>query len=207
MTMVHDAPPARDAITGVVLAGGQGRRMGNVDKGLVELDGRPLVAHVVARLSPPVAPRVINANRHADDYAKLGYPIAADAIAGFAGPLAGLHAGLAAATTPYVVTAPCDSPFLPADLVARLAHAFANAPIDIAVARTFEQPHPVFALVRRALLPHLERFLEGGGRKIDAWYASLPVAEVSFDDEADAFRNINTRDELAQHSHASSARP
>jgi molybdopterin-guanine dinucleotide biosynthesis protein A len=198
---------ARADITGVVLAGGQGRRMGNVDKGLVELDGRPLVAHVVDRLVPQVAALVINANRHADDYARLGYPVVADAIGGFAGPLAGLHAGLSAATTPFVVTAPCDSPFLPGDLVARLARAFEDSRLDIAVARTFEQAHPVFALVRRSLLPHLERYLEAGGRKIDAWYASLAVAEVSFDDEADAFRNINTRDELVQHSHVSSARP
>jgi molybdopterin-guanine dinucleotide biosynthesis protein A len=199
--------PAREDITGVVLAGGQGRRMGNVDKGLVELDGRPLVAHVVDRLSPQIATLVINANRHADDYARLGFPVVADAIAGFAGPLAGLHAGLRAAATPFVVTAPCDSPFLPADLVARLARAFAASPIDIAVARTFERTHPVFALVRRSLLPHLEHFLQAGGRKIDAWYASLPVAEVSFDDEAEAFRNINTRDELVLHSHVPSARP
>jgi molybdopterin-guanine dinucleotide biosynthesis protein A len=204
--MAASAAAVRADITGVVLAGGQGRRMGNVDKGLVDLDGRPLVAHVVDRLAPQVATLVINANRHADDYARLGYPVVSDAIGGYAGPLAGLHAGLRAAATPFVVTSPCDSPFLPADLVVRLAHAFEGAPLDIAVARTFEQAHPVFALVRRSLSPHLERFLETGGRKIDAWYASLAVAEVSFDDEADAFRNINPRDELVQHSHAPSAR-
>jgi len=185
-------------ITGLVLAGGQGRRMGNVDKGFVELAGRPLVSHVIARLAPQVATLVINANRNADRYAGFGYPVVGDAIGGFAGPLAGLHAGLAAATTPFVVTSPCDSPFLPDDLVARLAAAFDAQPIDIAVARTFDQPHPVFALARRALLPHLAQFLAGGGRKIDAWYASLRIAEVTFDDEADAFRNINTPAELAQ---------
>jgi molybdopterin-guanine dinucleotide biosynthesis protein A len=189
--------PARD-ITGIVLAGGQGRRMGNVDKGLVELDGRPLVAHAIERLAPQVATIVINANRNAGRYAGFGYPVVADAIGGFAGPLAGLHAGLGAATTPFAVTCPCDSPHLPADLVARLTAAFDAQRIDIAVARTFDQPHPVFALVRRSLLAHLVRFLEDGGRKIDAWYASLPVAEVSFDDEADAFRNINTPAELAR---------
>jgi molybdopterin-guanine dinucleotide biosynthesis protein A len=188
----------RADITGLVLAGGQGRRMGNVDKGFVELAGRPLVAHVLARLAPQVATIVVNANRNADRYASLGYPVVADAIGGFAGPLAGFHAGLAAAATPFVATCPCDSPFLPDDLVARLAAAFDGQPIDVAVARTFAQPHPVFALARRTLLPHLAQFLEGGGRKIDAWYASLPVAEVAFDDEADAFRNINTPAELAQ---------
>lgn len=188
----------RLAITGVVLAGGQGRRMGNVDKGFVELDARPLIAHVIDRLVPQVATLVINANRSAERYAAFGYPVVGDAVGGFAGPLAGLHAGLAAAATPFVATSPCDSPFLPADLVARLAAAFDARPIDIAVARTFDQPHPVFALVRRTVLPHLAQFLDGGGRKIDAWYASLAIAEVSFDDEADAFRNINTPADLAQ---------
>jgi molybdenum cofactor guanylyltransferase len=188
---------SRADITGIVLAGGQGRRMGSVDKGFVDLDGRPLVAHVIERLAPQVATLVINANRNAGRYAVFGYPVVADAIGGFAGPLAGLHAGLAAATTPFVATSPCDSPFLPADLVARLSGAFDAQPIDIAVARTFAQPHPVFALARRSLLPHLAQFLGAGGRKIDAWYASLPIAEVAFDDEADAFRNINTPAELA----------
>ena len=117
-----------------------------------------------------------------------------DAIGGFAGPLAGLHAGLGAATRPLALTVPCDSPFLPADLAARLARALGDR--DLAVARTGDQPHPVFSLVRRAVLPHLTAFLAGGGRKIDAWYATLKVVEVPFDDEADAFRNINTRDEL-----------
>lgn len=189
---------ARADITGVVLAGGLGRRMGGIDKGFVELDGRPLAAHVIERLAPQVGTIIVNANQNAERYARFGYPVVADAIAGFAGPLAGLHAGLTAATTPYVVTCPCDSPFLPADLVARLAGAFEAGAIDIAVARTFTQAHPVFALVRRSVLPGLARFLEGGGRKIDLWYASLPVTEVSFDDEADRFRNINTRDELLQ---------
>ncbi|HLX29806.1 MAG TPA: molybdenum cofactor guanylyltransferase MobA [Casimicrobiaceae bacterium] len=189
---------ARADITGVVLAGGQGRRMGNVDKGFVELAGRPLVAHVIDRLAPQVGTIVVNANRNAERYAQFGYPVVADAIAGFAGPLAGLHAGLSAAKTPFVVTCPCDSPFLPHDLVERLAKTFESNDLDIAVARTHDQPHPVFALVRRSVLRHLARFLEDGGRKIDAWYASLPLAEVAFDDEEDAFRNINTQAELAQ---------
>jgi molybdopterin-guanine dinucleotide biosynthesis protein A len=194
-------PVARDAITGVVLAGGQGRRMGGVDKGWVEMDGRPLVAWVLERLAPQVAGVVINANQNLDRYAALGHPVVPDAVGGFAGPLAGLHAALGVASTPWVVTVPCDSPFLPADLVARLAGAAARADATLAVARTFEQPHPVFALVRRDVRPHLDAFLAGGGRKIDAWYATLPVAEVSFDDEADAFRNINTAAELAAARH------
>ena len=192
----------RSEVTGIVLAGGQGRRMGGVDKGLVELDGTPLVAHVIARLAPQVATLVVNANRNATRYAAFGYPVVADAVGGFAGPLAGLHAGLSAAQTPYVVTVPCDSPFLPADLVSRLAAGLASANARLAVARTLDQPHPVFALAQREVLAHLAAFLAAGGRKIDAWYSTLAVAEVSFDDEAEAFRNFNTREELAAGSRA-----
>ena len=196
---------ARTDITGVVFAGGQGRRMGGVDKGLVELDGRALVAHVIERLAPQVGELVINANQNRDRYAAFGYPVVADVIPDFAGPLAGLHAAMAGATTPYIVTSPCDSPFLPADLVAGLALALAATPLDLAVARTFDQPHPVFSLVRTDVRPHLEAFLRGGGRKIDAWYATLRVADVRFDDEADAFRNINTAAELAASGNTSPA--
>ena len=185
------------AITGIVLAGGRGRRMGGVDKGLVALDGRPLVAHVVARLAPQVDAVVINANQNLERYAAFGYPVVPDAVGGFAGPLAGLHAGMTAATTPLVVTVPCDSPFLPGDLVARLAAARARDDAQVAVARTLDQPHPVFALVRRDVLAHLTAFLGAGGRKIDAWYATLAVVEVAFDDEVAAFANINTAAELA----------
>lgn len=187
----------REDLTGIVLAGGLGRRMGGVDKGLIELDGRPMVAHVIARLSAQVGPIVVNANQNAERYALLGYPVVPDAVGGFAGPLAGLHAGLAHTTTTYAVSVPCDSPFLPDDLVARLADGLQGNEAQLAVARTFDQPHPVFALVRADVLPHLAAFLSAGGRKIDAWYATLRVVEVAFDDCANAFRNINTRDELA----------
>jgi molybdopterin-guanine dinucleotide biosynthesis protein A len=184
-------------VTGLVLAGGMGRRMGGVDKGLVLLDGRPMVAHVIERLTRQVGAIVINANQNVERYAALGYPVVSDSIGGFAGPLAGLHAGLLAAQTPYVATAPCDSPFLPLDLVSRLAAGLEDAQAQLAVAHTFAQAHPVFALVSREVLPHLSAFLDGGGRKIDAWYATLRVAPVQFDDAADAFRNINTPDELS----------
>jgi molybdopterin-guanine dinucleotide biosynthesis protein A len=184
-------------VTGIVLAGGQGRRMGGVDKGLVALAGRAMVEHVLARLAPQVGAIVVNANQNRERYAAFGHLVVADAVGGFAGPLAGLHAGLTASTTAYAVTVPCDSPFLPTDLVARLAAGLDREGAQLAVARTFDQPHPVFALVRRDVLPHLGAFLAAGGRKIDLWYATLRVTEVPFDDCADAFRNINTRDELA----------
>lgn len=186
----------RDGITGVVLAGGLGRRMGGVDKGLVEFRGRTMVERVLERLRPQVDELIINANRNGERYAAFGYPVFADEIEGFAGPLAGLHAGLSRASHPLVATAPCDSPFLPADLIARLHAALARAGAELAVARTFDQPHPVFCLCRRDVLPHLEAFLAAGGRKVDLWYASLKIVEVRFDDEEEAFRNINTRDEL-----------
>jgi molybdenum cofactor guanylyltransferase len=188
------APP----VTGVVLAGGQGRRMGSVDKGLALLLGRPMVTHVIERLAPQVDEILINANRNMTEYMALGHAVIPDAIGGYAGPLAGLHVGLTHAANPLVATVPCDSPFLPHDLIARLSTALRDDAADIAVARTLDQPHPVFALVRREVLPHLTQFLQDGGRKIDAWYATLKAIEVAFDDQPDAFRNINTADELRQ---------
>ena len=181
-------------ISGIVLAGGLGRRMGGVDKGLQLLHGKPMIEHVLERLRPQVGEIVINANQNLDRYQSFGHRVVSDAIGGFAGPLAGLHAGLQAVTNPLAVTVPCDSPFLPTDLVARLQSKLdAN---DLAVAKTGDQAHPVFALVRQSVAGNLETFLASGGRKIDAWYAALKVVEVNFDDEADAFRNINTREEL-----------
>ena len=181
-------------ITGLVLAGGQGRRMGGVDKGLQRLRGKPMAQWVLERFAPQVDEVLINCNQNLEAYGRFGHRLVPDEIGGFAGPLAGLHAGLKAASHPLVVTAPCDSPFLPHDLVSRLLASIGDG--DLAVAKTGEQAHPVFSLVRREVLESLERFLAGGGRKIDAWYAALRVVEVGFDDEADAFRNINTLEEL-----------
>jgi molybdopterin-guanine dinucleotide biosynthesis protein A len=181
-------------VSGIVLAGGQGRRMGGVDKGLQPLRGKPMVAWAIARLRPQVEEIIINANQNLQVYAAFGHRVVPDEIGGFAGPLAGLHAGLKAAKHPLVMTVPCDSPFLPSDLVARLnTHLGHN---HLAVAKTGNQAHPVFALMKREVRESLEAFLASGGRKIDAWYAALEVIEVRFDDEADAFRNINTLEEL-----------
>ena len=185
-------------VSGIVLAGGQGSRMGGVDKGLQPFRGKPMVAHVIERLAPQVDELLINANRNPDDYARFGHRVIADEIPGFAGPLAGFERGLAHASGELVATVPCDSPFLPADLIARLRAQLESADAELAVARTGEQPHPVFTLMRRDVLPSLQRFLGSGQRKIDRWYGELRVAEVAFDDEADAFLNINTRDELAK---------
>lgn len=183
-------------ITGVILAGGQGRRMGGVDKGLRELRGKAMVAWVLERFAPQVDEVLINANQNLEAYARLGHRIIPDEISGFAGPLAGLQRGLAEARHALVATAPCDTPFLPADVVARLRAALLARDAQLAVARTGDQPHPVFCVCRRDLLPHLTHFLNAGGRKIDAWYATLDFVEVAFDDEPAAFSNINTVDEL-----------
>lgn len=194
----------REGITGIVLAGGLGRRMSEdgsgIDKGLQPFRGRPMVAHVLERFAPQVGTVIVNANRNLDRYRAYGWTVAPDAVEGFAGPLAGLHAGMSQADTAWVATVPCDSPFLPLDLVARLAAAIEASAANgeraqLAVARTGTQAHPVFALVERALLPDLQRFLAEGRRKIDAWYAPLRVVEVDFEDET-AFRNLNTLQEL-----------
>jgi molybdenum cofactor guanylyltransferase len=184
-------------VTGIVLAGGQGSRMGGVDKGLQPFRGKPMVAHAIERLSTQVDELLVNANRNPAEYERFGCRVIADEIPGFAGPLAGFERGLAHASGTLVATAPCDSPFLPADLVARLREALEDAKADLAVAKTGTQAHPVFCLMRRTVHPSLEAFLARGERKIDRWYASLQVVEVAFDDEADAFLNINTREELA----------
>lgn len=193
-------------ITGLILAGGRGSRMGHVDKGLQPFRGKPMAAYVIERLAPQVASIAINANQNLDQYAAFGVPVWPDDLQGFEGPMAGLETGLRRCTTEYLVTAPCDSPFLPADLVERLSAALEANGADLALAETEEadesgevrvQPHPVFALVKRSALPHLASFLATGGRRMDGWYGAIKVVRVRFDD-ASAFRNINTLSELQQ---------
>jgi molybdopterin-guanine dinucleotide biosynthesis protein A len=186
-------------VTGLILAGGKGSRMGGVDKGLQAFRGKRLVDHVYERLVPQVGGVIINANQNQDAYRTFGVRVVSDAIGGFAGPLAGFHAGLSVSKRPFLASAPCDSPFLPEDLVARLYARIDETGAELAVAKTGDQPHPVFSLMRRGVLDHLSDYLKGGGRKIDAWYATLNVVEVPFDDEAEAFSNINTLDELASY--------
>jgi molybdenum cofactor guanylyltransferase len=188
-------PPAAARITAIVLAGGRGSRMGGVDKGLVPLQGRTMVEHVLERLRPQVGAMLINANRNLDRYAAFGCPVVPDRADGFLGPLAGMASGMAAAGTPYVVTAPCDSPFIGPDLVARLATALARDAADIAVAHDGERTHPVFLLLRRDLLDDLDAFISSGGRKIDLWFARHRVALADFSDCPQAFLNINDENE------------
>ncbi|HEX8961937.1 MAG TPA: molybdenum cofactor guanylyltransferase MobA [Rhodocyclaceae bacterium] len=189
-------PKANDRITGLVLAGGLGRRMGGVDKGLQLLNGRPMVAWVLERLERQVGRVMINANQNAEVYRGFGHDVIADRVGGFAGPLAGLHSGLSACKTDLLASAPCDSPFLPLDLVAQLHRGLEREGAEVAVARSDGKLQSVFLLARCTVLNSLETFLASGGRKIDAWFASLTVATVEFP-EVEGFANINTREELA----------
>ena len=190
----------KNQISGLILAGGRGSRMGNVDKGLQPFRGSTMVAQVLERLRPQVGSVGINANRNLDTYAALGVPVWADDTPDFAGPVAGLEAGLRHCATPFLLAVPCDSPFLPHDLAERLFAALIEADADVAFAATQEpgmraQAHPVFCLVRSSRLPVLSAYLAEGGRRVDGWYKELKSVEVLFED-ADAFRNINTLDEL-----------
>jgi molybdenum cofactor guanylyltransferase len=186
-------------ITGLVLAGGRGSRMGGVDKGLQHHHGMPLAMHALQRLAPQVGALMVNANRNLGAYEAMGAPVWPDSLADYAGPLAGFLTGLTHCKTPYLVTVPCDSPLFPGDLVARLAAALVAADAEIAMAATREGEHlqvqPVFCLIKTELIDSLLRFTQSGQRKIDKWTALHRCIEVPFDD-ASAFANANTADEL-----------
>ena len=191
-------------ITGIVLAGGRGSRMGGVDKGLQNFNGTPLALHTLMRLAPQVGQVMINANRNLAAYESFGAPVWPDGLADYAGPLAGFLTGLERCETPCLVTVPCDTPLFPPDLVTRLAQALDDQQADMAMAAAPEEDgqlraQPVFCLMRVELLESLVRFTHGGGRKIDAWTAQHKTVLVPFDqagDEARAFFNANTLAEL-----------
>lgn len=188
-------------ITGLVLAGGRGSRMGGVDKGLQNHRGVPLALHALLRLQPQVGALLVNANRNIGAYEAFGAPVWPDPIEDFAGPLAGVLAGLEHCETLWLATVPCDTPDFPTDFVQRLADAAEREGADIAYATTLEdgreQRHPVFCLLRSTLSESLIAFLRGGGRKIDAWFGQHKAVGVRFDDPT-AFFNANTAAELAQ---------
>jgi molybdopterin molybdotransferase len=193
-------PAQQQAVTGLILAGGRSSRMAEAggaprDKALLSFKGRRMIDHVYERLAPQVGGVMINANQNHEQFKNFGVRVISDAIGDFAGPLAGLHAGLFASKRPYLITVPCDSPFFPDDLVARMFDALDSTGTAVAVACSGDQPHPVFALARRSVLEHLSDFLKQGGRKIDAWYDTLKTVQVDFIDDA-LFGNINTPAEL-----------
>lgn len=196
-------------ITGLVLAGGRGSRMGGVDKGLQNFNGMPLALHTVLRLQMQTGHMMINANRNLSAYESFGAPVWPDVLADYAGPLAGVLTGLERCETPYLVTVPCDTPLFPLDLVARLAQALEREDAEIAMAAGRDssdtalpaavRTQPVFCLLRVELMESLVAFTHGGGRKIDAWTAQHKTVVVPFDapgDDARAFFNANTLAEL-----------
>ena len=189
-------PYPREDITAVVLAGGRARRMGGNDKGLMEVAGKPMVAHTIDVLRPQTAEVIVNANRNAGAYRAItGCRVIADTIGGFAGPLAGMASALEASATRLLLTAPCDSPLVTPDLGPRLHAALARDGAEIAVAHDGGRMQPVFALLTRDLLPDLLAFLGTGERKIDTWYATRHAVTADFSDILDTFLNVNTPQE------------
>lgn len=191
---------SRDHITGVILAGGRGSRMGGADKGLQNFRGMPMALFTLMRLSQQVGEAMINANRNLSAYESFGVPVWPDTLSDYAGPLAGFLTGLEHCETEFMVTVPCDTPLFPQDLVARLAQALEREDADIAMAAAPEddgqvRSQPVFSLMRRDLMESLVRFTHEGGRKIDAWTAQHKTVLVPFED-AGAFANANTVAEL-----------
>jgi molybdenum cofactor guanylyltransferase len=194
----------KDDVTGVILAGGRGSRMGGADKGLQNFRGMPLALHTLMRLGPQVGEVMINANRNLAAYESFGVPVWPDGNSEFAGPLAGFLVGLEQCETSFLVTVPCDTPLFPQDLVERLVEGLQREGADIAMAAAREEDgqvrsQPVFSLLKRELLESLVQFTQGGGRKIDAWTAQHKTVLVPFDREGDdpsAFFNANTLAEL-----------
>jgi molybdenum cofactor guanylyltransferase len=198
-------PAEPGLVTGVILAGGMARRMGGQDKGLIELAGRPLVAWAIAALRPQVAALIVNANRNHARYRDYGFPVVADRMADFQGPLAGFASALAVAETPWIVTVPCDGPCLAPDLVARLCTALTRAQAQIAVAADARRLQPVHALIPRALAADLDAFLASGERKIDRWYDRHRTVTVDFSDRPECFVNINSPEEATRWAHVLAA--
>lgn len=204
--MTHTIAP--QDITGLILAGGRGSRMGGIDKGLQNFNGIPLALHALMRLGPQVESVMVNANRNLSAYESFGSSVWPDASADFAGPLSGFLVGLERAETPYMLTVPCDTPRLPLDLAERLAAALVREDADIAMAaapetddqgQTHIRTQPVFCLMKIELSESLVKFTHAGGRKIDAWTVQHKTVVVPFDEPNDdplAFANVNTLNEL-----------
>ncbi len=179
-------------VTAGILAGGRGSRLGGIDKGWVELDGKPLIRHLLDRLEPQTRHILINANRNLDDYATLGYPVVGDRLDGFQGPLAGFAALLHACEDEWLAVMPCDSPLLPEDYLQRLlATAGQNREARIVVAHDGQRIQPTHALIANELLNDLEKFLQSGGRKIKLWYERHHLAVADFSDRPESFVNLN----------------
>ena len=187
---------AKENLSAVILAGGRGSRMGHSDKGLIMLAGRPLIEHVIERITVQVTDMYINANRNLAEYQKYGYPVITDENDDFMGPLAGIASALCNVQTPYLLVCPCDTPHPPTDLGQRLYNTLIEHDADIVVADDGERIHPVFCLMKTNLRSSLSEYLAEGGRKIDLWFDKLKTVRCNFDNRVDAFRNINTPEDL-----------
>lgn len=191
-------PQHREDITAVILAGGKARRMGGEDKGLIELNGRPLLDYIISGLRPQVGTILVNANRNLARYREFGYPVVEDILGDYFGPLVGMATGMQSAATPLLVSVPCDSPFIPADLVETLYHALGESGAEISVAHDGNRLQPVYALLRCQLLPDLLAYLNDGGRKIDTWYGQHNMVTADFSTGPDVFLNLNTPEDRQQ---------
>ncbi|MCR4346649.1 MAG: molybdenum cofactor guanylyltransferase [Sulfuricaulis sp.] len=196
MTAIEHKAIARHEITGVILAGGRGSRLGGVDKGLVHMHGRPFVEHAIDALRPQVGSLLISANRNRDVYASYGFPVVADAMGDYDGPLAGMLSAMRVTETTYILVVPCDTPALPSDLVERLASALTHAQAEASVVFCHGRMQPVFALMRSDVDDRLEQYMTAGARGAGEWMHRLGAVSVDFSDRADAFDNINTPEEL-----------
>lgn len=189
-----EPPPASlttAQVTGVILAGGQARRWGGIDKGLHPVAGTPLIGWVIAGLIHQVAHLLISANRNLDTYRGFGYPVIRDTLDGFQGPLAGILSAMEAAATPWILTAPCDGPCLPPDLFPRLSHALVGAGATLAVASDGLRMQPIFALLPVSLAKDLREYLALGERGVGRWVERHRVALADFSDHPEAFANLN----------------
>lgn len=190
-------------VTGLILAGGKSTRMGGAEKGLQVLRGSPMVTHVAQRITPQIAKLFLSANRCEDTYAQLGFHVLRDGRDGSLGPLAGIEAGLIQCQTPFLLCVPCDTPFIPTDLVAKLAQALCDTNSDLVYAITndgesdtvTERVHPIIALMKTTVTQSLQAFLDVGGRKVQAWHQELNTFGVHFS-SCESFANINTLDDI-----------
>ena len=189
-------------VNAVILAGGMARRMGGNDKGLVDLNGQPMIKHAIDRIKPQVKEILINANRNHSSYAEFGYPVVSDEDSGYLGPLAGMITAMAQTNTDYLLVVPCDCPLLPTDLVSRMLSQLESHDADLAVASDGKREQPVVMLLKPSLRDSMKAFLDGGERKIDFWYAKHNCVVTDFSDQPNAFVNVNTPEQKQQLSEA-----
>ncbi len=183
-------------VTAVILAGGQARRMGGGDKGLVQLAGRPMIEYVIEALKPQVDRILINANRNKEIYEGYNFPVIADLHEGYKGPLEGMISAMASADTDYIITVPCDAPLLPPDYVQRMIEQTVSEKADIGVADSGERIQPVFSLLKCILYESLSHYLDSGERKIDLWFQQHKMVKIDFSDKPEIFENVNSMEDV-----------